>query len=191
MKSITLIITLSTLLNATSQNHINGYATECMMDSFFMYGQNWKKIEGESGIHGIDGLYIKYHDSHISDILVAESKYNHSQLGWTKKHTIRQMSKAWVVQKLKEAKPHNPQVKHFDEIIALAKRGIYRARLFRLKPLSKSKFKIILYRIKSKSSQVKKRKIMTKLIDISDPKNGFEKAMAMHYNRCQSEGITK
>jgi len=191
MKKFTLILALTAILHATSQNHINGYATECMMDSFFMYGQKWQKIDGENGSHGIDGLYIKYHDNHISDILVAESKYNHSQLGWTKKHTIKQMSKAWIIQKLKEAKPNNSKVKHYDEIITLVKKGVYRARLFRLKPLLKDRFKIILYNIKSKSTRVTKRKISQKLINITHPKNNFEKAMAKNFLRCKSEQSCK
>ena len=75
------------------KNLINGTSAECMMDSFFLHDNNWQKIEGENGIHGIDGLYIKTSHDNISDVLVAESKWNSSRLASTKKGTIKQMSK--------------------------------------------------------------------------------------------------
>ncbi len=75
------------------KNLINGTSAECMMDAFFLYNSNWQKIEGENGTHGIDGLYIKTYHDNITDVLVAESKWNTSRLGSTKKGTIKQMSK--------------------------------------------------------------------------------------------------
>ena len=151
------------------KNHINGYATECMMDVFFTYNTNWQKIEGESGIHGIDGLYIKRKKDHIVDVLVAESKYNTSHLGTTKKGRVKQMSKRWILDKLKEAKPYNPDIKNFEHISQLVKRDRYRARLFKLKPLKDGKFMILLYHIKSKDDDTKVIKFnKTKLI--IDPK---------------------
>jgi len=53
---------------------------QCMMDEFFMYQQNWQKIEGERGVNGIDGLYIKSDEESITDVLIAKSKYNHTRL---------------------------------------------------------------------------------------------------------------
>jgi len=58
-------------------------------------------------------------------VLVTESKWNTSRLGTTKKGTIKQMSKRWILDKLKEAKPHNPHVKNYDQISTLVKKGIY------------------------------------------------------------------
>jgi len=169
------------------KNRINGHAAECMMDVFFTHNQNWQKIEGENGIHGIDGLYIKYKNDNISDVLVAESKWNTSRLGTTKKGTIKQMSKRWILDKLKEAKPHNPHVKNYDQISTLVKKGIYRARLFKLKPYLNNKLKITLYRIKNKSDgksieKVDKSEIV---IDMKNPENVFHERMLGVYNHCK------
>jgi len=122
-----------------------------MMDEFFMYQQNWQKIEGERGVNGIDGLYIKNDEESITDVLIAESKYNHARLGFIKNGTIKQMSKSWILEKLKIAKPYNPTITNFDQIISLVSHNNYRARLFKLKPINDDKLKIILYKINSKN----------------------------------------
>ncbi len=84
-----------------------------------MYQQNWQKIEGERGANGIDGLYIKSDGDAITEVLIAESKYNRSRLGFIKKGTIKQMSKSWILQNLKLSKPQNPNIINFDQIISL------------------------------------------------------------------------
>ena len=162
------------------------------MDLFFTYQTNWQKIEGESGIHGIDGLYIKQDQDTITDVLVAESKYNTSRLGSTKKGRVRQMSKRWILDKLKEAKPYNPTVKHFAQISILVKRGVYRARLFKVKPLKNERLKIILYHIKNKTdTKVLKRDKTVIVLDYNHPKSHFDKQMINAYKRCKDEALKK
>jgi len=167
-------------------NYIHGDATECMMDRFFTYKQNWKKIDAESGNHGIDGLFIKISGEKVSAVLVAESKYNTSRLGSIKKGTIRQMSKMWIVEKLKEAKPANPDFEKFDQIISLVKKGRYRAMLFRLKPLKGTMFKILLSKIKNiqNGKDVILKKVREVVIDGDHPKNAFHADMLEAYRMC-------
>jgi len=174
-------------------NIINGYATECMMDEFFLYQSNWQKIEGERGSNGIDGLYIKKDSAHITDVLVAESKYNHSRLGSIKKGTIKQMSKEWIIKKLLIARPYNPDIKNFDEIITHVKLDDYRSRLFHLKPIKSEKLKITLFDIKNQPdnrsiTKIKKSEI---IIDFQDPKNSFYSDMIDSYNRCRRESLER
>ena len=175
------------------KNLIHAASAECMMDLFFMYGNNWQKIEGESGIHGIDGLYIKTHHDTISDVLVAESKWNSSRLGSTKKGTIKQMSKRWILDKLKEAAPYNKDIKNFHQISNLVKHDMYRARLFKLKPLDADRLKIILYRIKNKSDDKSIEKVdkSTLILDIKHPKNSFHKKMIEAFYRCKEKASEK
>ena len=175
------------------KNFINGTSAECMMDVFFLYDNNWQKIEGENGTHGIDGLYIKtYHDD-ITDVLVTESKWNSSRLKNTKKGTTKQMSKAWILDKLKKAKPYNPDIKNFDQISTFVKHDTYRARLFKLKPLDADKLKIILYRIKNKSNDRDVEKVDKSEIylDVKHPKNLFHKKMIEAYSRCKDRATQK
>jgi hypothetical protein len=174
-------------------NLVNGGATECMMDTFFLYQSNWQKIEGERGVNGIDGLYIKQENDHIRAVLVAESKYNHARLGTTKKGSVKQMSKAWILQKLQDAKPHNPDVAHFYEIIDMVLHDVYRARLFHLKPLKGNKLKITLYDIKNRNDNRSIDKIKTGEItlDFQNPKNNFEADMIEAYNRCRREALER
>ncbi len=143
--------------------------------------------EGENGSHGIDGFYIKISQNNITDVLVAESKWNTSRLGSTKKDTIKQMSKIWILDKLKEAKPHNPEIKNFDQISIFVKHNTYRARLFKLKPLNADRLKIILYSIKNKSDDKDIEKIDKSeiILDIKYPKNLFHKEMIKVYLGCK------
>jgi len=169
-------------------NHINGYATECMMDRFFRYNDNWQRIEGEHGRNGIDGLYIKVKNNKVIDILVAESKYNHSRLGSIKKGTIKQMSKEWILAKLRILKKYHKKSPYYKQIITHVKNNHYRARLIKLKPLKNEKYKIILYQIKNKNDgkSLKKVKQNELIIDFVNPKNSFEKNMKEAYFKCKN-----
>jgi hypothetical protein len=168
-------------------NQINGYATECMMDKFFRYNDNWQRLEGEHGKNGIDGLYIKVKNNKVIDILIAESKYNHSRLGSIKKGTIKQMSKKWILAKLKILQRYNPDNPYYKQIITHVQNNHYRARLFKLKPLKDGKYKIILYHIKNKKDE----KSLTKLkkseiiINPKHPKNNFESDMIEAFTKCR------
>ncbi len=174
-------------------NIINGASAECMMDEFFMYQQNWQKIEGENGSNGIDGLYIKDVKGNIRDVLVAESKWNTSRIGSIKKGTIKQMSKAWILEKLKKAKPNNPNINNFDQIQTLIESSTYRARLFNLKPIGDDKLKIVLYRIKNKSDDKSIEKVDKSeiVINFKNPQNLFHVEMINSFNFCRRKAIER
>jgi hypothetical protein len=171
------------------KNHINGYATECMMDRFFRYNDNWQRIEGEHGRNGIDGLYIKQKNNIIKEVLITESKYNHSRLGKIKKGTIRQMSKEWILAKLKILQKYHKNSPFYKQLITHVQNNHYRARLFKLKPLKNGKYKIILYHIKNKTDNksITKHNKTEIIIDFKNPKNSFESDMIDTYNKCQRE----
>jgi hypothetical protein len=173
-------------------NHINGYATECMMDKFFLYNDNWQKIEGEYGRNGIDGLYIKQKNNIIKEVLITESKYNRSHLGYIKKGTIKQMSKEWILAKLKILQKYHKNSPYYKQLITHVKNNHYRARLFKLKPVGSQRFKIILYRIKNKDDacSLKKIKISELTIDFEAPKESFEQEMVKAFRQCHRYGTS-
>jgi len=176
-------------------NIINGEATECMMHAFFLdpsKTSKWRKINGMYGRQGIDGLYIKESNGVIKDVLVAESKWNTSRLKKTMKGTVQQMSRQWVLNALKKAKPNNPDIANFDQIIALAGKGIYRGRLFNLKP-SGGKLRIVLWHIKNKGDDRSIEKIDKSeiVIDLNHPQNPFYARMVDAFNRCRRSAIKK
>ena len=83
-------------------NIVNGYSTECVMHKFYT-DTGWTQIEGEIGRNGIDGLYFKKKNGVIREVLVAESKWNTSNLGWSGKNKLMlQMSQQWVLNALEK-----------------------------------------------------------------------------------------
>ena len=70
---------------------------ECVMHKFYT-DTGWTRIEGEVGRNGINGLYFKKKNDVIKEVLVAESKWNKSKLGWSGKNKlVHQMSQEWVL----------------------------------------------------------------------------------------------
>ena len=171
-------------------NKINGIATECMMDAFYQSPTNkikWQKVEGMSdGRHGIDGLYVKIVDGTVKDVLVAESKWNSSRLGSTKNKTVKQMSKQWILDKLKEVKIKESQIALYEQITQYVMKDIYRGILFNLKP-SSDHLKIYLYTIKSKDdiNTFEKRKDRVISINLHHPQNSFFTSLVDSFNRCR------
>lgn len=175
------------------ENFINGESAECMMDQFFMYGQNWQKLQGENGQNGIDGLYIQYNKHNISKVLIAESKWNTSRLGMIRNNSVKQMSKAWILTKLKAAKVHNLHIRNFDQIAYLVEYDMYIGRLFKLKPMKGDRLKIQLFDIKNSTDEkdIEKIKMSEIIIDKHAPQNAFQKAMLDTYNDCRSSATEK
>ena len=171
-------------------NKINGIATECMMNEFYLNPTNkikWQKIEGMSdGRHGIDGLYVKIVDGIVKDVLVAESKWNTSKLGSTKNKTVKQMSKQWIIDKLKEVKVEDAFKAVYAQITQYVEHGIYRGILFNLKPSSEY-LKIYLYTIKSKdnSNKLEKTKDRVVSINLHHPQNKFFASLVNAFDRCR------
>ena len=144
------------------------------------------------GRQGIDGLYIKELNGTVKDVLVAESKWNTSHLKKTMKGTVEQMSRQWILNALKKAKPYNPDIANFDQIIALVDKGIYRGRLFNLKP-SRGKLRVILWHIKNKGDDRSAKKIDRSeiIINLNHPQNPFYARMVDAFNRCRRSAIKK
>ncbi|MEO2068212.1 MAG: hypothetical protein ABGX27_01710 [Desulfurobacteriaceae bacterium] len=145
------------------------------MDKYYKLG-GWEKLPGEVGRNGIDGLYIKRSNKgKIIDVLIAESKYNKSQLG----NTLcgKQMSKSWILCKIDDLikKEKDPkQRKEYQEIRKFIENDVYRAELCNLS-MENNKIIITKKKIHQKgNTNVKIETIETKKIDLYDPKNHFE-----------------
>jgi len=173
-------------------NIVNGASSECVMHSFFKRS-GWKRIEGEIGRNGIDGLYYKNRGSVISEVLVSESKWNNARLGRSGKNkVIRQMSKEWILNTLsklekKYTKPIYPKLK---KLIAYKQ---YRARLFTVKPRGKRFIVIRLFNIKNRSLSTFDLEDYQSLeaIDLHHPRNSFEREILKNYNDCRTKYLKK
>ena len=173
-------------------NIVNGYSAECVMHKFYT-DTGWIKIEGEVGRNGIDGLYYKKKNGVISEVLVAESKWNKSRLGKSGKNKlIKQMSKDWVLRTLKRLQKYRPSPE-YTTIKKLIQHDQYRARLFRMFPRGEDKVQIHIYRIKNKGSNDYDLKIEQKIpaITMMQPKNGFERGILDTYNHCRTQALHK
>lgn len=112
-------------------NLLKGEIAERTQDSYYL-NSGWKKIEGEVGRNGIDGLYYKYNkNGTVKDVLISESKYNTSKLGETLNG--KQMSKEWITKKLDNLIEAYPDNKDYQSIKKLVDNDQYRARLWQLK----------------------------------------------------------
>ena len=173
-------------------NIINGASAECVMHQFYTQS-SWVQIEGEIGRNGIDGLYYKSKNNKITEVLVAESKWNTSKLGKSGKNkTIKQMSQEWVLKTMKKLIKKNPNMP-YATLTKFIQQDQYRARLFRLKPTSNNGIQISIYKIKNKGAkafdEIKERQL--KSIDINHPKNSFETSIRDSFNQCRTHYINK
>jgi len=173
-------------------NIINGASTECVMHHFYT-NSGWTQIKGEIGRNGIDGLYYKKKNNTIKEVLVAESKWNTSRLGFSGKNkTVKQMSKEWVLRTMDKL------VKKMDSATYRTLRKLisydqYRARLFKLKPVGKSSIQITIYKIKNKGLKAfdEIKDIQLRPIDINAPESNFEKGIVKAYNDCRRKYLRK
>ena len=116
--------------NDSNINKIKGNISEQLMDEYFKKS-GWEKIQGEVGVNGIDGLYVKRDkDGNITNVLMSESKYNTSQLGDTKDG--KQMSKDWIMKKLDNLEKAYPDNQDYSQIKDLVNDDKYRARLWQV-----------------------------------------------------------
>lgn len=110
-------------------NHMKGEIAERMMDAYL--GQNWKKIEGEIGRNGIDGLYFKEDkDKGVVSVLICESKYGTSKLGDTQNG--KQMSKEWILDRLDKLIKQYPDDKRYPQIREIVSRDMHKSRIFHM-----------------------------------------------------------
>ena len=184
-----------TLHNSQTQprlNIINGASTECVMHYFYT-NSGWTQIEGEIGRNGIDGLYYKKKNGQIREVLVAESKWNTSRLGFSGKgKTVKQMSKEWVLRTMNKLvnKMDTPTYRTLHKLIS---HDQYRARLFKMKPVGKESIQISIYKIKNKGLKAfgKIRDSQLRPININDPKSAFEIGIVKAYNDCRRMYLQK
>jgi len=173
-------------------NIINGASAECVMHQFYSQS-GWIQIEGEIGRSGIDGLYYKKKGNIIKEVLVSESKWNKSRLGFSGKNkTVKQMSQEWVLRAMNKLIKKNPSMP-YDTLKKFILADQYRARLFRLKPLKDNQIQITIYKIKNKGLKAfdEIRDIQLQPIDINNPKNSFDKRMIQAYNNCRDIQLHK
>ena len=173
-------------------NIVNGYSSECMMHEFYT-STGWIKIEGEIGRNGIDGLYYKMKNSHIKEVLVAESKWNSSRLGRSGKNKlIKQMSKEWVLRTMNKLQRHKP-LPEYQSIKKLIEHDQYRARLFKVIPKGSDSIQIDIYTLKNKGQHEFDTFVERKLdlINLKTPKNSFERKMVKAYNSCRATALHK
>ena len=116
--------------NEANISKMKGDISEDMMDSYFK-NSGWSKKEGEVGVNGIDGLYVKRDsDGNINNVLAVESKYNTSKLGET--NAGMQMSKTWLLDKLDTLIKAYPEDSDYADIKSLISEDKYRARLWKM-----------------------------------------------------------
>ena len=173
-----------------------GQVNEKIMDKYFER-TGWKKINGEVGRNGVDGLYVKYDKyGNIKDVMLVEAKYNKSMISKTVDGS-KQMSKEWSIKKLDELikkHPNNPEYKIIkDRILS----NNYRARLWKMSEKD-GKLNIELKKIIPQQKDIKienltgseKTKINYKdnfSIDISNPKTPFQKEVLNWYKEAIEE----
>lgn len=131
-------------------NIINGASAECVMHKFYT-NSGWIQIKGEIGRSGIDGLYYKKKGNTIKEVLVSESKWNTSRLGFSGKNkAVKQMSQEWVLRTMNKLIKKNPTM-HYATLKRFIEANQYRARLFKLKPKANNTIQITIYKIKNKA----------------------------------------
>jgi hypothetical protein len=170
-------------------SHVVGALNENLMIRYFKFS-GWTRVEGQVGRTGFDGLFVKYENGVIKDVMIVESKYNTSQLQSTN-HGL-QMSEQWVRRKMVELKEHFPNDDVYEKIDKFIQAGSYRAVLWNLK-VEDDALKIGLSKVKSKGGMVdievaKGTDIeglsspFTNSIKLNAPRNNFEAQVLSWYN---------
>ena len=176
-------------LGLVQASHVVGALNENLMIRYFKFS-GWTRVEGQVGRTGFDGLFVKYENGVIKDVMIVESKYNTSQLQSTN-HGL-QMSEQWVRRKMVELKEHFPNDDVYEKIDKFIQAGSYRAVLWNLK-VEDDALKIGLGKVKSKGGMVdievaKGTDIeglsspFTNSIKLNAPRNKFEEQVLSWYN---------
>lgn len=173
-------------------NIVNGASSECVMHTFYAKS-GWKKIEGEVGRNGIDGLYYKKKHGSIREVLVAESKWNRSKLGKSgKRKLVKQMSQEWILRTLNRLQYYKP-LPEYTTIVTLVKNGHYRARLFKMTPVGKDKVAVSIYKIQNKGFKTFDTFLERRLrpMIMGKPKNSFERDLLQAYDSCRKSYLKR
>jgi len=117
-------------LNLQQVNQRVGKLAENMMIRYFKRS-GWTTVPGEIGRQGIDGLFVKKSaNGVVTDVLIAESKYNTSMLQTTQ--SGKQMSKEWVLKKIQNLRIKYPENKEYAQIEQFISRDMHKSRLWRM-----------------------------------------------------------
>lgn len=180
-------------INEAQINKLKGDIAEELMDAYFPKN-GWKKLEGEVGVNGIDGLYVKYDkEGNIKQVMVVESKYGSSQLGETQSGT--QASKEWCLKKLDNLIEKHPDNPHYKQIKEKISNDDYRTRLFRVDEKD-STLTISIQKIESKDGTIQVSEVNGKdsykinkipQIDLNNPEGSFQQKVADIYNKSKEE----
>jgi hypothetical protein len=171
-------------------NNKTGVINETLMNKYFK-STGWTKIEGEVGRNGIDGLFIKRKNGVVSDVIIAESKYNKSGLQHTQNG--KQMTNQWILKKLEVLQAKYPKKLEYKTIEQYVKNDNYRALLWNLKT-TEDKLLISLTKVHDKNGVIstsslkgnEKMKVNflgNKDIDIKNPQNSFQEKIVSWYQK--------
>ncbi len=144
------VVARNPAIGLVQAHHLVGAMSERLMTRYFEYS-GWTRIDGQVGRAGFDGLFVKYENGVIKDVLIVESKYNTSSLGTTN-HGI-QMSETWVNRKLSELLERYPDNDEYRKIEPFIKSGSYRAVVWTLK-VERDSVLVRLSKVKSKGGTV-------------------------------------
>ena len=170
-------------------NQLVGITNENLMNKYFV-SSGWNKIEGEVGINGIDGLFIKKNkEGVIKDVLIVESKYNKSGLQDTENG--QQMTKKWILKKIENLKQKYPNDTNYEQIEKFVNNDIYRAMLWNLK-IENEKLIFDLSKVNDKFGKIEKvnlvggekfkiNQLNNSFIDVNKPENLFQQKIVNWY----------
>lgn len=185
-----LVFIRSAPLSLTTANKLVGNVNEALMHKSFIRA-GWKKINGEIGVNGIDGLYVKKNKSGvITDVLIAESKYNKS--GLNKTANGKQMSKVWIKSHIEKLQAKYPDNKDYQSVKRFVDNDSYRSLVWNLK-IDKGNMIFEVTKIHSKDGTIQKQKLLAgeninatykknQIISLSNPTNPYQMAMVNEFN---------
>lgn len=183
------VIKRNPALSLVQTHHLVGALNENLMIRYFEQS-GWTRVEGQVGRTGFDGLFVKYNEGVIKDVLIVESKYNTSSLQSTNFGV--QMSEDWIRRKMVELKQRFPNQNIYQRIDRFIETGAYRAVLWNLK-VEVDELKIRISKIKSKGGLVDVAiaegtdvgtlaSPFANSVSLKAPRNSFESQVLSWYN---------
>lgn len=138
-------------LDLTRANHAVGEVNEQVMRRFFEES-GWKRVDGQVGRSGVDGLFVKVSDTgEVRDVLVVEAKYNTGMLADTN-HGM-QMSRDWLTEKIRTLSAAKPESEYYRQIADRVDKGFYRSRLWTMR-IAGDEMQIDLMKVRSTAREV-------------------------------------
>lgn len=176
-------------LTLATANKMVGNITENLMHKSFTRS-GWQQLNGEIGVNGFDGLYVKRNGrGAITEVLIAESKYNKSGLNETQRGI--QMSSDWVKDKIANLINKYPEDDDYKAIETFIKNGKYRSLLWNVKVEGDSLL-LDVKRVHSRGSSIEKQKLIggdninptyekNRIISLEAPTNSYQTMMVENF----------